>query len=91
MTVMASSLRDDDLMLSASQVDPFDKSGLRSTGKQGTLDKSKVKKLTGEGVEHLAIQEESSSLKSLSPLTEKSASRKSNLITNQSPVQPPVE
>ena len=82
MTVMASSLRDDDLMLSASQVDPFDKSGLRSTGKQGTLDRSKVKKMTGTDVEHLAIQEESSSLKSLSPLTEKSASRKSNLITN---------
>ena len=83
MTVMASSLRDDDLMLSASQVDPFDKSGLRSTGRQGTLDKSKVKKMTtGTDVEHLAIQEESSSLKSLSPLTEKSASRKSNFISS---------
>ena len=75
MTNLASSLRDDDLLISASQVDPQEKS-MRARSKLDATDLSKSKILK-DTVENLAIQEESSSLKSVSPLTENSQSRKS--------------
>ena len=87
MTNLASSLRDDDLMISSSQVDPLEQRNLaatnnanRPTSLLGATDKSKMKAIAEETEHQLAIQEESSSLKSVSPLTEHSQSKKSNLI-----------
>lgn len=69
-TNFASSLKEDDLMISSSMVDPLEQS------KQARP----ASKLNMK--EQLAIQEESSSLKSVSPLTENSASRKSHSLAN---------
>ena len=86
-TNFASSLRDDDLMISSSQVDPMEGRSMRTTSKLGATEKmtkSKPMGLAGQNnmasMEQLAILEESSSLRSVSPLTENSQSKKSSLI-----------
>ena len=75
MTNFASSLREDDLMISSSLVDPNEKSMKQSPTKLAA-------KIAALGIDkdakNLIIAEESSSLKSVSPLTENSMSRKSH-------------
>lgn len=91
MTVLASSLKDDDLMISSSQVDPLEKNSMRG-GKSGLggSDKLKGKVIAPEDIRNLVIkEEEGSSLKSVSPLTDASPSKKSNKIEG-SPALPPA-
>ena len=103
-TNFASSLRDDDLQFSTSQVELMDRSGVRpQSGKPGRPPSNKGStKLTKGSIpmfldgsqatgEHaLAIQEESSSLKTISPITENSQSKKSYQMQGP-PTKAPLE
>mmetsp|Transcript_7460 Transcript_7460/g.9036 ORF Transcript_7460/g.9036 Transcript_7460/m.9036 type:complete len:143 (-) Transcript_7460:837-1265(-) len=88
MTVLASSLKDDDLMISNSQVDPLEGRSVRAKSRLDASDKLKGK-LPQDDIGNLVIkEEENSSLKSVSPLTDASASKKSFKIGG-SPAKPP--
>ena len=89
MTVLASSLKDDDLMISSSQVDPLEAKSMRAKSRLDASDKLKGK-LAPEDIRNLVIkEEEGSSLKSVSPLTDASPSKKSSKIEG-SPAKPPA-
>lgn len=87
-TVMASSLKDDDLMISSSQIDINEARNMLTKTKLETNDRIKSGKLISpsaaaqDDVGNLVIkEEENSSLKSVSPLTETSRSKKSSRIS----------
>ena len=62
----------------------------RGTSKLGAKGKATLGGLNSASIDQLAIQEESSSLKSVSPLTENSTSRKSLLVSGEA-ARPPTE
>lgn len=76
------------MMISSSQVDPLEAKSVRANSKLGASSKTKAgltaNLINNVSMDQLAIQEESSSLKSVSPLTEASLSKKSHQISAQS-------
>ena len=80
MTAVASSLKEDDLLISTSLVDPMESSRAMAAAGKNKLSDSIGKFLAPQ--DDLVIkEEEQSSLKSVSPLTETSRSKKSSRIS----------
>ena len=85
-TVMESSLRDDDMMISASLVDPLESRSMRNKSILDASEKFKegISKPTPlDDLVQKIIEEEDSSLKSLSPLSDASESKKSSNVLSR--------